>query len=162
MTVFDPYADRAYRSLHAGKDLSYFRISVEETDLHIGARRDLERQALDAAQEAEPQKIEYIYGDQKGTLVVSAPKQQLAVGTLQIFIDEYISSHNGAEVDYIHGEVSVRALAQKPNSIGFMFDGMSKSQLFKTVICDGALPRKTFSMGHSADKRYYLECRKIK
>lgn len=49
MTVFDPYADRAYRSLHAGKDLSYFRISVEETDLHIGARRDLKRQALDAA-----------------------------------------------------------------------------------------------------------------
>lgn len=111
---------------------------------------------------AEPQKIEYIFGDQKGTLVVPAPKQQLTVGTLQIFIDEYISSHDGAEVDYIHGEDSVRALAQKPNSIGFMFDGMAKSQLFKTVIFDGALPRKTFSMGHAVDKRYYLECRKIK
>ena len=111
---------------------------------------------------AEPQKIEYIYGDRKGTLVVPAPKQQLTVGTLQIFIDEYIRSHNGSEVDYIHGEVSVRALAQKPNSIGFMFDGMAKSQLFKTVIFDGALPRKTFSMGHAVDKRYYLECRKIK
>jgi hypothetical protein len=111
---------------------------------------------------AEPQKIEYIYGNQKGILVVPAPKQQLTVGTLQIFIDEYIKSHNGAKVDYIHGEDSVKALAQKPNSIGFMFDGMSKSQLFKTVIFDGALPRKTFSMGHAVDKRYYLECRKIK
>ena len=111
---------------------------------------------------AEPQKIEYIFGDQKGTLVVPAPKQQLTVGTLQIFIDEYISSHDGAEVDYIHGEDSVKALAKKPNSIGFMFDGMAKSQLFKTVIFDGALPRKTFSMGHAVDKRYYLECRKIK
>ena len=111
---------------------------------------------------AEPQKIEYIYGNQKGGLVVPAPKQQLTVGTLQIFIDEYIKSHNGAKVDYIHGEDSVKALAQKPNSIGFMFDGMAKSQLFKTVIFDGALPRKTFSMGHAVDKRYYLECRKIK
>ena len=111
---------------------------------------------------AEPQKIDYRYGQKTGSLIVDAPKQQLAVGTLQIFIDEYIRSHKGAGVDYIHGEDSVRALAQKPNSIGFVFEGMSKSQLFKTVIFDGALPRKTFSMGHAVDKRYYLECRKIK
>ena len=111
---------------------------------------------------AEPQKIDYRYGQKTGSRIVDAPKQQLAVGTLQIFIDEYIRSHKGAGVDYIHGEDSVRALAQKPNSIGFVFEGMSKSQLFKTVIFDGALPRKTFSMGHAVDKRYYLECRKIK
>ena len=111
---------------------------------------------------AEPQQIDYIHGTKEGSLTVSAPKQQLTVGTLQIFIDEYIKSHAGAKVDYIHGEDSVKTLAQKPNSIGFMFDGMAKSQLFKTVIFDGALPRKTFSMGHAVDKRYYLECRKIK
>ena len=111
---------------------------------------------------AEPQQIDYIHGTKEGSLTVSAPKQQLTVGTLQIFIDEYIKSHAGAKVDYIHGEDSVKTLAQKPDSIGFMFDGMAKSQLFKTVIFDGALPRKTFSMGHAVDKRYYLECRKIK
>lgn len=116
--------------------------------------------ALDGT--SEPQEIDYIYGDQMGSLTVNFPKQQLTVGTLQMFIDEYIKSHDGAKVDYIHGEDSVKALAQKPNSIGFMFDGMAKSQLFKTVIFDGALPRKTFSMGHAVDKRYYLECRKIK
>jgi hypothetical protein len=38
---------------------------------------------------------------------------------------------------------------------------MDKSELFPTVISDGALPRKTFSMGHAADKRYYIEARKI-
>ena len=65
-------------------------------------------------------------------------------------------------VDYIHGVEATRALSKKENAIGFIFDGMEKNQLFKTVICDGALPRKTFSMGHAADKRYYLECRKIK
>lgn len=39
---------------------------------------------------------------------------------------------------------------------------MKKSQLFPTVLLDGALPRKTFSMGHAHEKRYYLECRAIR
>ena len=64
-------------------------------------------------------------------------------------------------MDYIHGEASLEALAKKDNAIGFIFDGMEKNELFKTVIFDGALPRKTFSMGHAEDKRYYLECRRI-
>ncbi|MBO5682408.1 MAG: DUF1015 domain-containing protein, partial [Clostridia bacterium] len=89
---------------------------------------------------ADAQSIDYLYGDIKGTLAVEKPIQQLAVGTLQIFIDDYIKSHEGAEVDYIHGEDSIKALTQKPNSIGFVFEGMAKDQLFKTVIFDGALP----------------------
>ena len=87
---------------------------------------------------------------------------QLTVGTLQNFIDDYIDSHEGVVVDYIHDVDATEKLARGKNAIGFIFDGMSKDQLFKTVICDGALPRKTFSMGNAADKRYYLECRKIK
>lgn len=108
------------------------------------------------------QRIEYMYADGEGVITVERPALQLTVGTLQDFIDKYLPAHPGAEVDYIHGEDVTRALGEKPNSIGFIFDGMSKDQLFKTVICDGALPRKTFSMGHAEDKRYYLECRKIK
>ena len=50
----------------------------------------------------------------------------------------------------------------RENAIGFIFDGMGKDQLFKSVMLDGALPRKTFSMGHARDKRYYVEARKIK
>ncbi len=92
----------------------------------------------------------------------SRPEAQLTVGTLQNFLDSYIESHPEAEVDYIHGEESLITLARGENAIGFIFSGMEKSQLFKTVLCDGALPRKTFSMGHAHDKRYYLECRKIK
>ena len=64
--------------------------------------------------DAESQKIEYIYGEKTGTLIAKAPIQQLTVGTLQIFIDEYIKTHKAAEVDYIHGEASVKALSQKP------------------------------------------------
>ena len=109
-----------------------------------------------------PQKVEYIHAGGEGSLVFKRPTQQLTVGTLQNFIDEYISAHPEASVDYIHDVDATEALARQSNAIGFIFDGMEKNQLFKTVICDGALPRKTFSMGHSADKRYYLECRKIK
>lgn len=90
------------------------------------------------------------------------PEAQLTVGTLQNFLDKYIEAHPEAEVDYIHGEESLISLARGENALGFIFDGMEKSQLFKTVLCDGALPRKTFSMGHAHDKRYYLECRGIK
>ena len=90
------------------------------------------------------------------------PEAQLTVGTLQNFLDGYAEAHPEAEVDYIHGEDSLISLARGENAIGFIFSGMEKSQLFKTVLCDGALPRKTFSMGHAHDKRYYLECRRIK
>ncbi len=111
---------------------------------------------------AEPQEMTYIYGENEGAISVPRPEKQLTVGTLQDFIDGYIKSHDGCEVDYIHGEDSVRALASRENTIGFLFSGMAKSDLFPTVMLDGALPRKTFSMGHARDKRYYMECRKIK
>ena len=111
--------------------------------------------------DAPAQEIEYICADKSGTLTAEHPVKQLTVGTLQDFLDSYIASHKGASVDYIHGENSVKSLVS-PTSVGFIFSGMSKSELFKTVIYDGALPRKTFSMGHAEDKRYYLECRKIK
>ena len=109
---------------------------------------------------AEPQSVEYITSEKTGNISFEHPTKQLVVGTLQEFIDEYLKNNPEAEVDYIHGEDSVKNLIS-PTSIGFIFSGMSKSELFKTVIYDGALPRKTFSMGHAEDKRYYIECRKI-
>ena len=110
---------------------------------------------------AQPQAVTYCYGKEEGAITFQKPVLQLTVGTLQNFLDEYLSTHAGASVDYIHGEGSVRQLAAKPNAVGFLFDGMEKSDLFRTVLYDGALPRKTFSMGHAEDKRYYLECRRI-
>lgn len=110
---------------------------------------------------AQPQTVTYCYGKEEGTIAFEAPILQLTVGTLQHFLDEYLSSHSGATVDYIHGEGSVRQLSAKADTVGFLFDGMEKSDLFRTVLYDGALPRKTFSMGHAEDKRYYLECRRI-
>lgn len=86
----------------------------------------------------------------------------LTVGTLQLFLDRYLREHPDVTVDYIHGEDSLRSLACRPGAVGFLFDGMRKEELFGAVMRDGALPRKTFSMGEARDKRYYLECRRLK
>lgn len=86
---------------------------------------------------------------------------QLAVGTLQQFIDRYLAQ-NGGTVDYIHGDDVVEQLTQQEDTVGFLLPPMQKSELFPTVCLDGALPRKTFSMGHAHEKRFYLECRRIK
>jgi hypothetical protein len=83
------------------------------------------------------------------------------VGTLQSFLDKYLEE-KGGKIDYIHGEDVTERLASQPNAIGFILPAMGKDQLFPTVIFDGALPRKTFSMGEAHDKRFYLEARKIK
>ena len=115
---------------------------------------------LNGAEEKQTTTIVTVKGESE--LSFNKPEKQLTVGTLQDFLDKFVSQNEGVEVDYVHGEDSVREIVKKTGAIGFIFTGMQKSQLFKTVIFDGALPRKTFSMGHARDKRYYLECRKIK
>ena len=94
-------------------------------------------------------------------MTVPDPKVQLAVGTLQAVIDAFLKTHGG-EVDYIHGDEVTKDLGSKHGNMGFLLPAMGKEQLFKTVMADGVLPRKTFSMGHAQDKRYYVEARKIK
>lgn len=101
-----------------------------------------------------------VYGDTEREIRIGS-KEKLAVATLQTFLDEYLKDTN-AEVDYIHGIDSVKKLCKKENTVGFIFDGMGKSELFEAVNQDGSLPRKTFSMGHADDKRFYIEARRIK
>jgi len=89
------------------------------------------------------------------------PSSPLTVGSLQPLLDECCSKL-GASIDYIHGDDTLVRLAGAPDSVGFLLPAMEKPLLFKTVIADGVLPRKTFSMGNAEDKRFYLEARKIK
>lgn len=93
-------------------------------------------------------------------LYIREPLSKLSVGSVQAFLDKYISTHGG-EIDYIHGDTTLKRLAAEPGVIGFEFAPLGKDQLFPAVVADGALPRKTFSMGEAADKRYYLEARRI-
>ncbi|WP_455580805.1 DUF1015 domain-containing protein [Dysosmobacter sp.] len=96
-----------------------------------------------------------------GTITVPNPRCQLAVGTLQEFLDAYLKDHGGT-LDYIHGDDVADRLGSQPGNLAFKLPPMEKEQLFKTVMADGVLPRKTFSMGHAQDKRYYVEARRIR
>jgi hypothetical protein len=92
---------------------------------------------------------------------VAFPSSNLPVGTLQAFLDEFMKGGGAEKIDYVHGEEAVFKLGAQPGNAAFYLPGMNKSDLFKTVILDGALPRKTFSMGEAYEKRFYMECREI-
>ncbi len=92
---------------------------------------------------------------------LSTPKAALAVASVQDFLDGFVASHPVAEIDYIHGEDSLRALCAAPRTGGVLLPALDKAALFPAVRAGGVLPRKTFSMGEAQDKRYYLECRAI-
>ena len=105
--------------------------------------------------------LRYVWGDRAGAVTVPHPKAHLPVATLQRFLDGYLQEHPG-RVDYIHGEQVARDLARRRDTIAFLLPAMGKEELFPTVIHDGVLPRKTFSMGRAQDKRFYLEARRIR
>ena len=105
--------------------------------------------------------VRWYSGESSGQITLDPAKSELAVGVLQSFLDGYLKENPG-EIDYIHDDDALISLAKQEKAIGFLLPAMEKSQLFRGVIRDGALPRKTFSMGHSREKRYYLEGRKIR
>jgi uncharacterized protein (DUF1015 family) len=107
------------------------------------------------------QVIPYVTHNEFGIIKVKNPRSNLAVGTLQLLLDAYIKQDSSAKIDYIHGDEVVASLGSQPGNIGFCLPPMDKNDLFKTVIVDGVLPRKTFSMGEAEEKRFYMECRKI-
>ena len=105
--------------------------------------------------------VQWYIGDKQGTIYVHDDKGTLPVGIVQDFLDSYLADHAGV-IDYIHGEDSLRQLAAAENAIGLILPPVEKNAFFQGIIAGGTLPRKTFSMGHAQEKRYYLEARKIK
>ena len=104
------------------------------------------------------QKFTCCYGDTVKEISVK-PTGKLAVATLQTWLDKYLEQNADVKIDYIHGQDVVHSLSRQPNTLGFIFDGMQKSELFPAIKQDGSLPRKTFSMGNACDKRFYIEAR---
>ena len=107
------------------------------------------------------QNIIFVTGKDRKVLKIENPPHVLAVGTVQSFLDDYVKKYKNAAVDYIHGQDEVIAVAEKEKCCGFIYDCLTKAELFPAVEKEGVLPRKTFSMGHAKDKRYYTEARKI-
>lgn len=103
-----------------------------------------------------------IAGDLCGVGLHKAPHSNLAVGTLQAFLDTFLKDGGAEKIDYVHGAEVVNRFGRQAGNAGFYLPGMDKNDLFKTVILDGALPRKTFSMGEAKEKRFYMESRRIK
>ena len=115
----------------------------------------------DINEEGNGEYFELVTKDIDKKLYISNPKSNISVGSIQIFLDEYLKENQG-KIDYIHGDETARGMGKEENNVAILFEAMPKEELFRTGILDGALPRKTFSMGHSYDKRFYLESRKIK
>lgn len=105
--------------------------------------------------------IPYLYGGKKGLVIVEEPANKLEVGALQNALDVMVKERKTCDIDYIHGTKAVETLSAQDGKAGFMLPAMDKFMLFPAVAADGALPRKTFSMGEANEKRYYIESRYI-
>ena len=130
--------------------------SVEFTALS-SSDEVMKRVASDDAQHI----IGYVDAERIGVFMVKSPNSTIAAGTAQEAIDALVQRES-TNVDYIHGQLSTETLGRKQGNIGLFLPALDKSDFFRTVIHDGALPRKTFSMGEANEKRYYVEARKIK
>lgn len=105
--------------------------------------------------------VEWYMGENKGAIYLKKENNKLPVEILQPFLDEYLEQYGGT-IDYIHGDEVVKRLAIEKNTVGFLLPKIEKDRLFQNIILHGEYPRKTFSMGHAQEKRYYIEARKIK
>lgn len=88
----------------------------------------------------------------------------MPLGALVALVDELLGDwrrEHGGEPDYIHGDEDARALGGKPSSVGVLLPRLEKAELFPYITEHGPYPKKSFSIGHARDKRYYLECRAI-
>ncbi len=108
-----------------------------------------------------PQKITFVCGTLREIVVADRPPHALAIGTVQQFLDAYLANKKDAVIDYIHDEEELLSLTANGKTCGFLYGCMGKSELFDAIEKEGVLPRKTFSMGSSRDKRYYTEARRI-
>lgn len=112
-------------------------------------------------QSGDSQKFGFIFNSSFYVVDITHLSSNLPVGTLQTFLDEFIKKGGAEKIDYVHGSEITCQLGTKPGNCSFYLPVMEKNQLFKTVILDGALPRKTFSMGEAYEKRFYMEGRRI-
>lgn len=131
--------------------------------LHLNSAASFEAMKKIVDEQSGPaQKIGFVSPKGYAVLKISNPPSNLPVGTLQCFLDPWVNSGEGGKIDYVHGSDVVENLGSHAGNCGFYLPPMKKTDLFKTVILDGALPRKTFSMGEAVEKRFYVEARRIK
>ena len=122
----------------------------------VGCRNCIAKKISDQSQQC----FGYCTSEKHVVVTLKDPSAAIAAGTLQKVIDELIKK--GYSVDYIHGADVTDKLGSEKGNIGLFLPAIDKATFFDTIIKDGALPRKTFSMGEANEKRYYMEARKIR
>ena len=144
------------------------RDPLEDLRKHYGARLTVEAVGSLAAMKAEVdastaarQRIGVVRAEGHAVAELRHAESNLPVGSLQVVLDAFMKSGGAHEIDYVHGTEAVGSLGAKAGNVGFYLPAMNKHDLFKSVIEEGALPRKTFSMGEAFEKRFYMECRRI-
>ena len=120
-----------------------------------------EAKGMTLASEGSDHRFTVVSADGEETVSVLNPEGAIPCETIQKFLDDFLSRHPEAGIDFIHGEGSLRTLAAKPETVGFLLPEIDKHTFFKDVEKLGVLPRKTFSMGEADEKRFYMEAKKI-
>ena len=159
--VFEPI-HRVLFGVAAGRD------PVAELGKHYGVRFRLEpapsleamKATVDGSTSA-VQRIGVVRAACHAVVELTNADSKLPVGSLQAVLDAFMKDKGASQIDYVHGTEPVSNLGRREGNVGFYLPAMNKHDLFKAVIVDGALPRKTFSMGEAFEKRFYMECRSI-
>ena len=105
-------------------------------------------------------RVTYVSGGRSGSYLM--PGDRLSVAYIEEAVEIFLKENQDARVDYVHGDSVAEELGSKEGSLSIILPAFDKNLLFSTVAEIGQLPRKSFSMGHAYDKRYYIECRKIR
>ena len=120
-----------------------------------------EAKGMHLAAEGSDHRFTVVSADGEETVAVLNPEGAIPCETIQKFLDDFLSRHPESGIDFIHGDSSLRTLAAKPDTVGFLLPEIDKHTFFKDVEKLGVLPRKTFSMGEADEKRFYMEAKEI-
>jgi len=139
----------------------FFSAQGSEIVIKESGSEEEARKALERPRSKEMHDIAFVHEGKFGVIEITNPKKSIEMESLDAFLDSYLEKNKDAKLSFIHGENVVTKLGSEKNSAGFYLRGWKKSEIFKRVLEDGIFPRKTFSLGHADDKRFYVECRKI-
>lgn len=141
--------------------VQFFRTAGMECTLEPQADADACLTAMAATEEGSGHCLGCVLSGAYYLVRIAEPQKTLAVGSLQDFLDYYLAEQDDVRIDYIHGAENVTQIGTRPVCAGFYLPAICKHDFFRTIVQDGALPRKTFSMGEADEKRFYLEGRGI-
>jgi len=162
MNIFDP--GLVFEPIHrllfdTDKELFLTQLATNCEEYHIERYSNIESLLKAVEERDEYQRVGYVDTEGLKLIKIEKGKASCTAGTVQLTLDELIEKD--VRVDYIHGADVTLSLGSKSGNIGLFLPAIDKHDFFETIKLDGALPRKTFSMGEAHEKRFYIEVRKI-